>query len=216
MLFPPHSAPARAVAAGRFPTLALMEALPDLVQLCLAHDPGQTEQQAVMVSAGIVEAFAVGDDNAEERAQIEELMPVAVVAGKPGSVETDGEAGIAQSDFGDRLLEAHPFDRSGSGFAKIFIDDVHAFMRPAEGHGTIDEAVLQFRAFLTMPHLVHGGLADVNVSELAAMRRSDALVRAIRCSQHADPPPTPRLSVASAGEVARCSALSASASPPAR
>ena len=167
------------LAACRFLTLTLMETLPDLVQLRLAHDAGQTEQQAIMVGAGIIETFAVGNDDAEERAQIEELMPVAIVAGKPGSVEADDEAGITQSDFGNQLLEAHPLDGPGSGFAKIFIDDVHAFMRPAEGHGTVDEAVLQFRAFLMMPHLVHGGLADVNVSELAAMRRSDALVRAI-------------------------------------
>lgn len=105
-------------------TLSLMEALPDLVQLRLAHDAGQTKQQAV--SAGIVETFAVGNDDAEERAQIEELMPIAIVAGKPGRVEADDEAGVPQSDLGNQLLEAHPLNGPGSGFAKIFIDDVHA------------------------------------------------------------------------------------------
>ncbi len=81
-------------------------------------------------------------NNAEERSQIEELMPVAVVAGKSGSVEADDEAGVAQSDLGNQLLEAYPLDGPGSEFAKIFINDVHAFMRPAEGDGAIDEAVL--------------------------------------------------------------------------
>lgn len=81
-------------------------------------------------------------------------MPIAIVAGKPGSVEADDEAGIAQSDLRDQLLEPHPLNGPGSGFAKIFVDDVHAFVRPAEGDGTVDEAVLQFRAFLMMPYLV--------------------------------------------------------------
>lgn len=167
-----------------------------------------------MVSAGIVETFAVGNDNAEDRTQIEELMLVAVVAGKPGRVEPDDEAGIAQPDLGDQLLEAHTLDGPGSGFAKIFIDDVHSFMRPAEGDGTIDEAVLQFCAFLIMPHLVHGGLADIHVSEPTAMRSCHTFDRSIWRSQHADPPLSARPSIASAKEVARSPALSASASPP--
>ncbi|MER9371927.1 hypothetical protein [Mesorhizobium sp. M0491] len=58
----------------------------------------------------------------------------------------------------------------GSGFAKIFLNDAQAFMRPAESDRAIDKTALQLRAFLMMPHLVHGGLADVNVSELSAMQ----------------------------------------------
>lgn len=96
----------------------------------------------VMISAGIVETFAVGNDDAEERAQIEELMPVAVVAGKPRGIEADDETGIAQSDLGNQLLEAHPIDGPGSGFAKIFVDDLHTLMRPAKSYRAIDETVL--------------------------------------------------------------------------
>jgi len=33
--------------------------------------------------SGIVETLAVGEDHAEQRAQLEQLMPVAVVAGQP-------------------------------------------------------------------------------------------------------------------------------------
>ena len=52
----------------RLLTLALVKALLDLMQLRLAHDAGQAEQQAVVVGARIVKAFAVRDDDAEERA----------------------------------------------------------------------------------------------------------------------------------------------------
>jgi hypothetical protein len=55
----------------------------DLVQLGLAHDPGQAQQKPVVVGARVVETLAVGEDHAEQRAQLEQLMPVAVVAGQP-------------------------------------------------------------------------------------------------------------------------------------
>lgn len=167
-----------------------------------------------MIGARIVETFAIGNDDAEERAQIEELMPVAVVAGKPRSVEADDKAGIAQTDLGDQLLEAHPLDGAGSGFAKVFVDDMDPFMRPAESDGTIDEAVLQLRAFLMMPHLVHGRLADVNISELAAMRGGHTFVRPIRRSQHARAPRAARVLVASASVGEQGSVRSAFAFPP--
>lgn len=35
-------------------------------------------------------------------------------------------------------------------------------MRPAKSDGPIDETILQLRAFLMMPHLVHGRLADID------------------------------------------------------
>jgi hypothetical protein len=65
---------------------------------------------------------------------------------------------------------------------------VHALARPAEGNGAVDQTILQFRAFLMVPHLVHGRLSDVNVGELAAMLDRDALVRIIERGQHAGPP----------------------------
>ena len=72
-----------------------MKALLDLMQLRLAHDAGQAEQQAIMIGAGIIKPFAVGDDDAKERAQIEQLVPVPVVAGKARGVEADDEPGVS-------------------------------------------------------------------------------------------------------------------------
>ncbi|KWV59684.1 MULTISPECIES: hypothetical protein [Rhizobium] len=50
-------------------------------------------------------------------------------------------------------------------------------MWPAKSHGTIDEAILKLRAFLMMPHLVYGRLADINIGKLAAMLGGDLAVR---------------------------------------
>jgi len=71
------------LAARRLLALALVQPQLDLVQLGLAHDPGQAQQKPVVVGARVVETLAVGEDHAEQRAQLEQLMPVAVVAGQP-------------------------------------------------------------------------------------------------------------------------------------
>ena len=101
-------------ASRRFLALTLMEAHPDLVKLRLAHDAGQAEQQTIVVGPRIVETLAIRNEHAEHRAEFEELMPVAIVAGQPRSIEADHETGIAEADFGDQLLEAVALDAAGA------------------------------------------------------------------------------------------------------
>jgi hypothetical protein len=64
-----------------------MQADLDLVQLGFAHDPGQAKQQAIMINAGIIQSFAIGDEGAEQGTQFQKLMPVAIVARQARCVE---------------------------------------------------------------------------------------------------------------------------------
>src|SRR3954453_12646629 len=59
-----------------------------------------------MVGARVVEPLAIGQDHAEQRAQFEQLMPIAVIARQPGGIEAEHQTGIAQPDLGDQPLEA--------------------------------------------------------------------------------------------------------------
>src|SRR6185437_5024184 len=88
----------------------------------------------------------------------------------------DHQPSVSQPDFGDQLPEAIAVDGAGAGLAEILVDDMHALARPAESNGAIDQAILQLGAFLMMAHLIHGGLAHVDVGQLAAMLDRDALV----------------------------------------
>src|SRR5262249_10854268 len=56
--------------------------LPDPAQLRLAHRPFQSEQEAIIKLPRIVDALAVDDESVREPAEIEELVPVAIVAGQ--------------------------------------------------------------------------------------------------------------------------------------
>ena len=79
---------------------------PDLMKLGLAHDPGQAEQEPIVVGPRIVETLAIRDQHGKHRAELKQLMPVAIVAGEARGVEADDKAGIAEADFGQQLLKA--------------------------------------------------------------------------------------------------------------
>jgi hypothetical protein len=76
--------------------------LPDPAQLRLAHRPFQAKEQAIVQLPGIVDALAVDDEGVGESAEIEELVPVAIVAGQPRDIEADDGAGVPETDLGDQ------------------------------------------------------------------------------------------------------------------
>ena len=179
-----------------------MQAQADLVQLGFAHDPRQAEQQPVMVGARVVEPLAIGQDHAKQRAQFEQLMPIAVVARQPRGIQAENQPGIAQPDLGDQPLEAMSLGTRRPRLAEILVDDADALTRPAEPDGAVDKTILQLGAFLVLADLVDRGLAHIDIGQLGTVRRADPLVSADRGAQHRTSPSSSRLSAPS-GAAAR-------------
>ena len=73
-------------AAGLGP-LAADEAGPDEVQLGLAHGALQAEQQPVVEVGRIVEPVLVADQCRRHGTNLQQPMPVGVVAGQPGDLQ---------------------------------------------------------------------------------------------------------------------------------
>ena len=69
---------------------------------------------------------------------------------------------MAQRDLGDQPLESGPIDATGSGPAQVIVDDHHAGRRPAQGHGPVDQPVLQPGRLGVAYHLHHRGLSHVD------------------------------------------------------
>ena len=126
----------------RLLALALMKAHPKLMQLRLAHDAGQSQQQAVVIGARVVKPLAIGNEHAEHRAKFEKLMPVPIVACQARSVEAHHKTGVAKADLGNELLETMAIHSASTGFAQILVNNLDALGRPAQPDGAIDEAVL--------------------------------------------------------------------------
>jgi hypothetical protein len=69
------------------------------------------EQEPVVEVSRVIEAVFVADQRAGHAAELEELMPVGGVAGKPGALQTEHDPGPAEGYLGDQLLE--PFHADG-------------------------------------------------------------------------------------------------------
>src|SRR3954463_5514155 len=189
-----------------------MQAQADLMQFGFAHDPRQTEQQPIVVGTRIIEALAIGQDHAEQRAQFEQLMPIAVIARQPRGIQAEHQPGIAEPDLGDQPLEAVSLGTRRPRLAEILVDDKDALARPAEPDGAVDQAILQRGAFLVLADLVERGLAHIDIGQLGTMRRADPLVSAGRGAQHRRSPSSSRLSAPSGAAARREGGRSAFAS----
>ena len=92
---------------------------PDEMELSLRHLPFHAQQQAVVEVPRVVEAVFVADQGAGHGADLQELMPVGVVAGQPGAFQAEHDPGPAQRHLGDQLLEPFPvrgrWRRTGPG-----------------------------------------------------------------------------------------------------
>ena len=87
-------------AAGRR-QLPAAEPGPQEMQLILAELPLHPRDQAVVKIPRVVEAVFVADQGAGHGADLQELMPVGVVAGQPGAFQAEHDPGPAQRHLGD-------------------------------------------------------------------------------------------------------------------
>ena len=70
-------------------------ALAQQAQLIFRHRPLQPEQQAIVDESRIIGAVRIDDQRAGERAQVDQVMPVAPIARQPRSLDAIDGADIA-------------------------------------------------------------------------------------------------------------------------
>lgn len=106
-----------------------------------------------MIRRGIVEAFAVSNQHAEQRTQLEQLMPIPVVACKTRRIQAHHQSGFTQAHFCDQRLKAESIATGCAGLAEIVVDHVNPFPWPTKQGRALNQPVLQLRAFLVMADL---------------------------------------------------------------
>lgn len=106
-----------------------------------------------MIGARIVQAFAIGNQHTKQRAQLEELMPIPVVACEARRIQAHDQAGFAQTDFRDQRLEAVAVSAGRPGFAKIVVDHMNPLAWPTEQGGSLHQPILQLGTLLVMTDL---------------------------------------------------------------
>ena len=125
------------LAAARLLLQGFERALAKQRQLHLAHRALHAEQQAIVGMARIVDAVLVGDQRADQTAELEQRVPVAAVAGQPRRLDRDHGADPALADRGQQLLEAGPRD-ARTRAAEIVVDHLDRRSSRARGRGRPD------------------------------------------------------------------------------
>ena len=96
----PQLAPARLGAGG------IEHAGAQHAELELADAALHAQQQPIVRPTGVVDAVEVDDARLDQPAQLEQVMPVAAVAGEPRGIEAQHGADLAGAEPRDQPLEA--------------------------------------------------------------------------------------------------------------
>ena len=111
-------------AARDFLAKRLLGALAQQAQFKLAHGPFESEQQAVVEHTGIVNAIGINHQGVGQNTQVNQMMPVAVVARQTRRFQRQNRTRLAIADRRQQTSESRSFLCSCAGHAHIFIDDL--------------------------------------------------------------------------------------------
>ena len=160
---PPQLAPRGLVAD------AALEAGAQDVELGFRHRALEAEHEAVVEQGRMIEPVAIADQGVRHAAEVQEAIPVGVVAGEAGHLQAEHEADVAQRHLRRQLREPRARDHARARSALIFIDHHDMRAGPAQLQGAGDEIVLPVGRFAIalqlrgrgLPHVDEGGPAQV-------------------------------------------------------
>jgi hypothetical protein len=143
------------------------------VQLGLGHGPLHPQHQPVVEQRRVVDAVGVGEQGVGHPGQVQQPVPVGVVAGQPGALQRQHEPDLPEPDLGGQLGKPRPASRAGPAAAKVVVDHADRAAWPAQLGGPADQVVLAGGGLAVAVDLDQGGLADIHHRGPAQVRGGD-------------------------------------------
>ena len=140
---------------------------PQEMQFCLAELAFHSQEEAVVEAGRVIQPVLVQDEGVVVGADLQQPVPVCVVAGQPRAFQAEYDPCPAQGHLGDQVLEPFPVRGGGSRMALVDVDHVDPAGGPAERDGPAAQVVLARGGLGVVGDLVEGGLADVEVGVAA-------------------------------------------------
>src|SRR5882724_2742697 len=132
--------------AGRERTLA------QKIEFILVEASLQPQQQPVIALTRCIDRLLVDQHGVDDAAHLDELLPVAAVAGKARHLPRRNRPDLAETDFGDHPIEARAWDAASGRTAEIIIDRLNA--RPAKRRQAVAHGILKRAALATVQDLM--------------------------------------------------------------
>ena len=114
-------AAAQLAAGGLVPDPAV-QAGPQDMQLGLGHGALHAQQQPVVEQRRMVDAVGVGDQGVGHPGQVQQPVPVGVVAGQPGALQRQHDPDLPEPDLGSQMREPAAPGRRGPGEPQVLVD----------------------------------------------------------------------------------------------
>ena len=111
---------------------AAVETGSEHMQLGLAHRSFEAEQQTVVEQRRMIDAVGVADQRVGKAGEIDQAVPVGIVAGKARHLQAEHEADTGERNLGGETREAGSCNRAGAGQAEVLVDDENAILGPTE------------------------------------------------------------------------------------
>jgi hypothetical protein len=93
----------------------------------------------------MVDAVTIADEGIGETAEIEQTIPVSIVARETGDFEAEHYTDMAKGDLGGQPGKAVSLSDASCGNTEIFIDDNNLLRRPSQARCLGDQGVLSLR-----------------------------------------------------------------------
>src|SRR5208282_361653 len=146
---------------------------PQDVQFCLRHRALQAQHQAVVEQPRVVNPVGIADERVGDTAEVQEAVPVGVVARQTGDLEAEYDPDLTERHIRGHAREAGPLAEAGTGDAEIFIDDLGLFAGPSQVDRALGQVVLPRSRLPIVLDLGAAGLAHVDNRAPAQMVGGD-------------------------------------------
>jgi len=133
----------------------------------------QAEEESVIGVVGVIDTILVGQERAEQGADLQEVVPIPGRPGETAHLQAQDQPDMVHRDLGEQALEAmSPIGFLGAA-ALVVVDDEDPIPGPPEGQGVVDRRVLSLSRLLVIEHLLRAGLTDVDDRQEVQMPVSD-------------------------------------------
>src|SRR6516164_1436341 len=146
------------------------------------HRALEPQHQPIVEQARMIDAVGIADEGMGDAAQIEQTVPVGVVAGQARDLQSQHDSDLTEGHFSDHAGKTSTLGKPRARDPEVLVEDLDLIAWPAECHGAFGQLVLPRGGLPVVFDLGGARLAHVDHRTPAHMIRGDLAQFAHRCA----------------------------------